>query len=114
MTRNDFRRIALGFPGTSESAHQNHPDFRVCGKIFATVGYPDAQWAMVKLTPEQQNEFVEADPAAFVRVKGGWGRKGATNVKLRAAKKATVRSALATAWCNVAPRRLAKEFEAGL
>lgn len=114
MTRNDFRRMALDCPETSENAHQNHPDFRVGGKIFATVGYPDAQWAMVKLTPEQQAEFVEADPAGFEPVKGGWGRKGATNVKLRAAKKASVRSALAAAWCNVAPKRLAKEFEAGL
>lgn len=114
MTRNDFRRMALDFPETSENTHQNHPDFRVGGKIFATVGYPDAQWAMVKLTPEQQAEFVESAPAAFVPVKGGWGRKGATNVKLRAAKQTSVRSALAAAWCNVAPKRLAKEFEAGL
>ncbi|MGH9717834.1 MAG: MmcQ/YjbR family DNA-binding protein [Candidatus Acidiferrales bacterium] len=114
MTGGDFRRVALSFPETAEKAHQNHPDFRVAGRIFATLGYPDAQWAMVKLTPEQQSEFVSADPAVFVPVKGGWGRKGAMNVKLRPAKTASVRSALAAAWCNTAPKHLAKKFEASL
>jgi hypothetical protein len=114
MTQSDFWRLALSFPETSENAHMSHPDFRVAGKIFATLGYPDEKWAMVKLTPEQQAEFVSADPAAFVPVKGGWGRKGATNVKLRAAKAAAVRSALTAAWCNTAPKHLAKKFEAQL
>jgi hypothetical protein len=114
MTSRDFSRVALSFPETSEKAHQSHPDFRVAGKIFATLGYPDLRWAMVKLTPEQQAEFVDAAPAVFVPVKGGWGRKGATNVKLRAAKTAHVRSALTAAWCNTAPKQLAKKFEANL
>jgi hypothetical protein len=114
MTGHDFQRLALGFPETTEKAHQSHPDFRVAGKIFATLGYPDAKWAMVKLTPEQQAEFVSADPAVFVPVKGGWGRKGATNVKLRPAKTASVRSVLAAAWCNTAPKGLAQKFEAKL
>jgi len=114
MTSRDFRRLALGLPETSEKAHQSHPDFRVAGKIFATLGYPDSAWAMVKLTPEQQAEFIAADPAVFTPVKGGWGRKGATNVKLRVAKAASVRSALTAAWCNRAPRQLARKFEANL
>jgi len=114
MTRSEFRRMALSFPETTEKAHMNHPDFRVAGKIFATVGYPDPDWAMVKLTSEQQMEFVNSDPAAFVPVKGAWGRKGATNVNLRAAKKPIVHSALTAAWCNVAPRNLARTFEADL
>ncbi|MGA9883327.1 MAG: MmcQ/YjbR family DNA-binding protein [Candidatus Acidiferrales bacterium] len=114
MTGRDFRRLALSFPASIEKAHLGHPDFRVAGRIFATLGYPDPRWAMVKLTPEQQAEFVAADPAIFVPVKGGWGRRGATNVKLRAAKAASVRSALAAAWCNTAPKHLAKEFEANL
>jgi hypothetical protein len=114
MTSRDFRRLALGLPETSEKAHQSHPDFRVAGKIFATLGYPDSEWAMVKLTPEQQAEFVAADPAVFVPVKGGWGRKGATNVKLRPAKAASIRSALTAAWCNTAPKQLARTFEANL
>ena len=67
-----------------------HPDFRVAGRIFATLGYPESGWAMVKLTPEQQELFVKSQPAAFAPVKGGWGRGGATNVRLRAAKKGAV------------------------
>ncbi|HVB88471.1 MAG TPA: MmcQ/YjbR family DNA-binding protein [Candidatus Dormibacteraeota bacterium] len=114
MTSRGFQRLALGFPETAGKAHQSHPDFRVVGKVFATLGYPDASWAMVKLTPEQQAEFVSAEPAVFVPVNGGWGRKGATNVKLRPAKIATVRSALAAAWCNRAPKHLARKFEAQL
>ncbi len=114
MTQKDFRRIALSFPATSESAHMNHPDFRVCGKIFATMGYPDAAWGMVKLTPEQQEEFVGAEPAVFEPVKGGWGRKGATSVRLKSIKKSSLRAALAAAWCNRASRALARQFEARL
>ncbi len=114
MNKSDFRRLALSFPETTEKVHMSHPDFRVAGKIFATLGYPDGKWAMVKLTPEQQAELLSDDPGVFVPVKGGWGRKGATNVKLRAAKAAAVRSALTAAWCNTAPRHLAKKFEAQL
>ena len=82
-----------------------HPDFRVNKKIFATLGYPDGHWAMVKLTPEQQTAFVESAPDVFVPVKGGWGLKGATNVRLPAATRRALGPALATAWRNVAPRR---------
>jgi len=83
-----------------------HPDFRVGGKIFATLGYPDDTHAMVKLTPEQQEAFVDAEPAVFAPVKGGWGRKGATTVHLRAARARSLRVALTVAWENVAPRKL--------
>lgn len=107
MTAEDFRRLALELPETVESAHMAHPDFRVGGKIFATLGYPDQDWAMVKLPPEQQELFSKTEPAVFVPVKGGWGRQGATNVRLKAAKKTTVRSALLAAWGKVAPKRLA-------
>lgn len=104
LTADDFRRMALIFPETEERAHMGHPDFRVCGKIFATLWYPDQLWAMVKLTPEQQEEFVHAAPSVFFPVKGGSGRRGATSVNLKSAKKATVRRALATAWRNAAPK----------
>ena len=84
-----------------------HPDFRVGGKIFATLGYPDDGWGMVKLTPDQQEAFVSGERSVFVPVKGAWGRGGATNVQLRAAKPGSLRVALATAWRNVAPCELA-------
>ena len=111
MTAGDFRRIALSFPQTTESSHMNHPDFRVAGKIFATLKYPDEGWGMVKLNPDQQHWFVKELPEAFIPVKGGWGRRGATSVKLSAAKKPDVRRALEAAWRNTAPKRLAAACE---
>ena len=66
---------------------------------------------MVKLTPEQQAMFRQAEPTVFVPVKGGWGRKGATNVRLESANPTTVRIALVTAWRNIAPKRLAETLE---
>jgi hypothetical protein len=107
VTADDFRRMALSFPETAESSHMDHPDFRVCGKIFATLGYPSDGVGMVKLTPEQQQEFVHDHPKIFAPVEGGWGLKGATHVRLKAATKAALRPALAAAWCNTAPKRLA-------
>ena len=85
-----------------------HPDFRIGGKVFATLGYPDQDWAMVKLPPEQQEMLSKAEPTVFVPVKGGWGRQGATSVRLKAAKKAQVRGALLAAWRKTAPKRLAE------
>ncbi len=110
MTASDFRRIALSLPQASEAAHMGHPDFRVAGRIFATLGYPRSGWGMVKLTPEQQALFVRAQPTMFAPVEGGWGRGGATNVRLRAARKGAVREALITAWRNRAPKRLAGQL----
>ena len=107
MTPESFRRLALSFPEARESSHQDHPDFRVRGKIFATLGYPDETWAMVKLTPAQQLSFIQFD-AAFVPVPGYWGKHGSTHVRLKSAKTPAVRRALSAAWHNVAPRRLQK------
>jgi hypothetical protein len=112
MTPNDFRKMALSFPEAVESSHIGHPDFRVGGKIFATLGYPEESWAMVKLAPVEQEMFVKAEPKAFAPVKGGWGLKGATNVVLKAAKKESVRRALAAAWSLAAPKKLAEQFGA--
>jgi len=81
-----------------------HPDFRVRGKIFATVGYPRQGLGVVMLTPEQQELFVRTEPKTFVPVPGGWGKKGSTHVMLRAAKQAAVREALSIAWRNRAAR----------
>lgn len=80
------------------------------GKIFATLGHPDEGWGMVALTPEQQTLLVIAAPDVFVPVKGGWGRRGATNVRLRAARTPLLRQALTTAWRNKAPKRLARQL----
>ena len=106
MTADDFRRMALSFPETSESAHMDHPDFRVAGKIFATLGYPDDAWGMVKLTPVDQQLVVAAAPEVFVPAKGAWGRRGATCVHLKKAKASAVRDAMAAAWRATAPKKV--------
>jgi hypothetical protein len=104
MTADDFRRIALEMPEAVEASHMAHPDFRVGGKIFATLGYPKVDIGMVKLTPEQQREFVLAEPEIFAPVPGGWGLRGATHVRLKKADPDSVRPALAAAWNNTAPK----------
>ena len=114
MTANQFRRIALRLPEATEQMHMQHPDFRVRGKIFATLGYPDDTWGMVKLTPEQQAEWVKSDPAAFAKISGTWGERGATRVHLKPAKAAAVQGALLAAWRNVAPRALVEEWEGSM
>jgi hypothetical protein len=106
MSPDDFRKIALSFSEAVESAHMHHPDFRVRGKIFATIGYPDEHWAVVKLTPEDQRRFIRTDRDTFQAVKGAWGRRGATNLYLPSADIATVREVVAAAWRNIAPKRL--------
>ena len=98
--------MALSLPETTEESHMHHPDFRVSGKVFATLGYPDKSWGMVRLTPEQQAKFMAAEPEVFVPVNGGWGRRGATSVFLRGVKSKSMRKALESAWANTAPKRL--------
>jgi len=111
MTPNDFRHLALSFPETEEHAHMDHPDFRVAGKIFATLGYPEDGWAMVKLTPIEQEMFVKAQPTVFNPCTGVWGRRGATNVRLKSARKPTLRRALEAAWRLAAPKSLTRQFD---
>ena len=108
MKPNEFRELALSFPEVIESAHMHHPDFRVGGRIFATLGYPDEEYATVKLTRVDQKEFVQSNPDVFQPVKGAWGRQGATSIDLPAATIEIVREALAAAWRNTAPKRLSK------
>lgn len=108
MTANDFRKIALSLPETEERSHMNHPDFRVKGKIFATLGYPDKTRGMVKLSPEDQHYLSKDHPDVFTPAKGAWGRRGATGVELKAAKKEVLSKAIQAAWRNAAPKRLLK------
>jgi hypothetical protein len=108
LTPAQFRKLALSFPQTEERSHMNHPDFRVRGKIFATLGYPNKGFGMVKLTPEQQEELMHDNPEAFIPAAGAWGRKGSTTVHLKSANKTVLRRALEAAWRNIAPKDLAK------
>jgi hypothetical protein len=111
MPSHRFRQIVLSLPGANEGSHQGHADFRVGKRIFATLGYPDANWGMVKLTPEQQSLLIEAEPEIFRPVPGGWGKRGSTNVRLASATPATLQSALTFAWRNVAPKALLGALE---
>lgn len=111
MTADEFRSLALELPEATEGQHMGHPDFRVRGKIFATLSPPGEGWGTVKLRPDQQAAAVKADPDAFEPVPGGWGRQGYTRVFLSAATPAALRPALANAWRNTAPKKLVKEFD---
>jgi hypothetical protein len=113
MTAAEFRRIALDLPEVEERAHMNHPDFRVGGKIFATLGYPEKGWGMVKLFPDQQASFIKAEPKTFVPAKGAWGRKGSTCVRLKYARKVSLRQAMRAAWQNAASKKIAARYPAG-
>ncbi len=106
MTAQEFRRVALALPEAVEHSHMDHPDFRVRGKIFATLGYPNADFAVVTLRPDQQADFVEAEPEVFVPAKGAWGGRGSTTVRLAKASRISVRIAVEAAWARVAPKTL--------
>jgi hypothetical protein len=110
VTENAFRRMALSLPEAVESAHMNHPDFRVRGKIFATLGYPKNGWGMVKLTPEQQARLLQELPDVFVPGAGAWGRQGSTTVNLAKATDDVVFPAIVAAWRTVAPKNLSADF----
>jgi hypothetical protein len=101
----DFRRLALSFPEAEERAHVGHPDFRVGGRIFATLGAPGPEWGMVSLLPEQQEDFMSLS-AAFRPAAGAWGRGGSTLVELAAVPGDLLEAALAAAWRKRAPARL--------
>ena len=98
MNANDFRRIALSLKGAEESSHMGSPDFRVGGRIFATLAAQNQGFGNLMLTPEQQATFVEELPEVFVPIAGGWGRMGITHIRLAAAKEEVLAGALRTAW----------------
>lgn len=104
-TVDDFRRIALSFPGAVEGSHMGHADFRVGGKIFATLGSPDEAWGMASLMPEQQEDFLSLAPEAFKPAAGSWGRGGSTLVRLEAVSEDLLEAALGAAWRKRAAKR---------
>ena len=108
MTAAEFRRIALSMPQATENAHMDHPDFRVAGKIFATLGYPDKHHGMVILPPDEQERLVRTHPMTFTLAKGAWGLRGSTSVRLEDVDVPTLRRAMEVAWRKRAPKRLIK------
>lgn len=109
MTPDDFRRIALSLDGAEEGAHMGAADFRVGGRIFATLAHQAQGYGNLMLTPEQQASFVEELPDVFVPIAGGWGRMGMTHIVLARAHEDVLRGALEAAWrTRVAANRRAK------
>ena len=109
MTSDEFREMALSFPGAEEREHMGHPDFRVGGKIFATIS-PDPDRAMVKLKPDEQQNYLRIDPNTFEPASGAWGTGGATMVILALADEEVVHHALRAAWRNTAPKKMLDEL----
>ena len=106
MKAADFRRIALGMPEAVEGSHFGNADFRVGGKIFATLALEREGYGVLLLTPEQQAGMVQDEPEVFSPVPGGWGKKGATRVRLAKVTADILEAALRTAWRKRAPKRL--------
>jgi len=98
MNARDFRRLALQLEGAEEGSHMGAVDFRVGGRIFATLAHEARGYGNLMLTPAQQALFVEEQPDVFLPVAGGWGRNGATHVRLGAANEDLLAGALRTAW----------------
>jgi hypothetical protein len=102
----DFRRIALSMPEAVEGSHFGNADFRVNGKIFATLGLEKEGYGVLLLTPEQQAGMVQDAPEIFSPVAGGWGHRGSTRVRLAKVPPDILEAALRTAWSRKAPKRL--------
>ena len=98
MTAKDFKRIALSMEGAEEGSHMGAVDFRVGGRIFATLASVKVGYGNLMLTPEIQAEFLGERPDLFLPVHGGWGRNGATHIRLAVADEDSLRGALRAAW----------------
>jgi hypothetical protein len=98
MTPSDFRRIALSLEGAEEGSHMGAADFRVGGRIFATLASVKDGYGNLMITPELQAEFIAERPDLYLPVHGGWGRNGVTHIRLALADEGTLHGALLTAW----------------
>lgn len=98
MKAADFRRIALSLEGAEEGSHMGAVDFRVGGHIFATLASVKEGYGNLMITPELQAAFIADRPDLFLPVHGGWGRMGATHIRLAVADEDSLRGALHTAW----------------
>ena len=98
MTAADFRRLALSLPGAEEGSHMGAVDFRVGGRIFATLASQKQGYGNLMLTPEVQADFVAEQPEVFLPIPGGWGRNGSTHIRLAQASEDLLAGALRAAW----------------
>ena len=98
MTVADFRRIALSLKGAEEGSHMGSADFRVEGRIFATLASREKGYGNLTLNVEQQADFVSEMPEVFLPIAGGWGRMGMTHIRLAEASEEVLAGALHAAW----------------
>lgn len=98
MTAADFKRIALSLEGAEEGSHMGAVDFRVGGRIFATLASVKEGYGNLMITPAMQTAFVEEAPDVFLPIKGGWGRMGATHIVLAKSSRDVLEGALRAAW----------------
>jgi hypothetical protein len=110
MTASEFRRLALSFPGTTESVPHGASEFCVRTRNFAGLAYPEGERAAVKLTPAEQAKYMAAEPHAFL-AKGERGKRGWTIVHLADANDTMLRVAILAAWRNAATKQLLKEYD---
>ena len=100
MTEAGFRKLALSLPDTAEGVHFQVADFRVGGKIFATLAYKEKGCGVLLLTPDQQAGMIQDAPDMFLPVPNKWGERGATLVRLKNVTPDILEGALKTAWNN--------------
>lgn len=105
MTEAAFRQMALSLPHATEASHMGHPDFRVNGKIFATLAYPGKNQGVLMLTPQDQQLAIREDAKTFSPASGAWGRRGSTVVQLGSITPALLRQKMKAAWEKVAPKK---------
>jgi predicted DNA-binding protein (MmcQ/YjbR family) len=104
-----FRKLALSFPEATEEVHFEKTSFRVKKKIFAT--YDDIKKrACIKLSEIDRDVFSSADKTIFFPVDNKWGKQGWTLIEMSKVRKELFIDALTTAYCEVAPRKLAEQI----
>jgi hypothetical protein len=108
VTREQFGELALSFPGAAAGQHMDHPDFRAHGRIFATLDSPSDGWAMVKLSPDEQQRWTEQHPSVLKPARGAWGLAGCTHVELVGVDATQVKQLLMLAWLASVPNKRAR------
>jgi predicted DNA-binding protein (MmcQ/YjbR family) len=104
------RKLALAFEEAVEQPHFENQSFRIKKKIFATLNAKTNK-ACLKLSPIDQSVFSEIDSSVIYPVPNKWGKQGWTLIELKKVRKDVFKDALTTAYCHVAPKKLAEKYQ---
>jgi hypothetical protein len=110
MTADEARAFALTLPGAEEKGHFDIADFRVRGKIFATLPGPDRM--VVRIEPADQAVLLAAESGTFSSAAGAWGLKGWTVVQLETVDRGVVHDLIISSWRRLAPKKVAAAYDA--